>query len=211
MNDLPLAEREAPALAGIVLAAGQSKRMGRPKMALPWGDTTVVGKVITTLGRSSLSEICVVTGGDRAQVEQAVREVKLVTPLELVFNPFYRQDGMISSIQVGLAALGKRVEAAIIALGDQPQIELTTIEAVLEAFKQQQASMIVPSYKMHRGHPWLVRRTLWGEIQGVKPPQNMRDFLNANAAQIHYVLVDSDSVLQDIDTPEDYRRYTNPG
>lgn len=207
MSNRPEAQSDTLAIAGVVLAAGQSRRMGRPKLTLPWGDTTIIGKVVATLAHSGLSEIHLVTGGDRAEVEEAVRKLELDIPVGFVFNPDYQEDEMIVSIQAGLAALSDHLEAAVIALGDQPQIELGTVQALLEAYRCHSAGLIVPSYRMRRGHPWLVRRALWADVQALQAPQNLRDFLNANAEGIHYVSVDTESVLQDIDTPGDYQRF----
>jgi molybdenum cofactor cytidylyltransferase len=67
--------------------------------------------------------------------------------------------------------------------------------------------LIVPSYQKHRGHPWLIDCSLWGEVLALKPPENLRDFLRAKTEQIHYLEVDSPSILQDLDTPEDYQRF----
>jgi len=64
----------------------------------------------------------------------------------------------------------------------------------------------VPSFQMRRGHPWLVARPLWPEILALKPPESTRDFLAGHAHEIHYVNVDTPSILADLDTPEDYEK-----
>jgi molybdenum cofactor cytidylyltransferase len=113
---------------------------------------------------------------------------------------------MLSSIQCGLRDLTQEsIGAALIALGDQPQVEESSVRRVCEAFLQTKSPLVVPSYRMRRGHPWLVARTLWNEILGLSPDQTPRNFLNAHAEDIHYVELDSPSILADLDTPEDYR------
>jgi molybdenum cofactor cytidylyltransferase len=123
-----------------------------------------------------------------------------------VFNPRFESDEMTWSLQTGLAAMPEDVEAALVVLGDQPQIEPRVVEAVLAAYRQAGPVLVVPSYEMRRGHPWLVSRALWPAILALQPPQTLRDWLNASAAQIHYLVVDTPSVLRDLDTPDDYER-----
>jgi molybdenum cofactor cytidylyltransferase len=193
-------------VSAIVLAAGQSKRMGQPKMALPWGNTTVIGQVVKTLLQSGLEEIIVVTGGARDQVEQALQE----SPVRFVYNPDYGGGEMIYSLQAGLAVLGEDVDAALVALGDHPQMELAVVQLVLEEFAHTRAALVVPSYQMRRGHPWVISRSLWRVVLSMRPPDTLRDLLSSFDDRIHYVLVGAPTILLDLDTPEDYQRY-QPG
>ncbi|MBN2147471.1 MAG: NTP transferase domain-containing protein, partial [Anaerolineales bacterium] len=94
--------------------------------------------------------------------------------------------------------------AALIALGDQPQIQAGTVQALIAAYQQSQVPLIVPSYQMRRGHPWLVGREYWTELLALLPPLTLRDFLARHAAEIHYLPLDHPGVIQDIDTPEQY-------
>jgi molybdenum cofactor cytidylyltransferase len=178
--------------------------MGRPKMSLSWGGTTVIGQVVRTLSEAGLGEIVVVTGGAREEIEAALKGQEA----RLAFNPDYAEGEMARSLQVGLSALSEAAQAALVALGDQPQIETGIVQAVLNLFLENKADLVVPSYHMRRGHPWIVARSLWPEVLALKPPQTLRDFLNAKAGQIRYLPVDSPSVLMDLDTPEDYRKYS---
>jgi molybdenum cofactor cytidylyltransferase len=190
-------------VAGLVLAAGKSRRMGRPKMTLPWGDSTIIGHVVRTLLQAGLSPVIVVTGGGQADVEAALKDL----PVVIVFNPEFDAGGMISSVHAGLRALGQAVSAALIVLGDQPQIQASVVQALLQEYENTAASLIVPSYAMRRGHPWLVDRPLWPDILALQYPLTLRDFLDERSSQIHYLSVDSASVIQDIDTPEQYEQY----
>ena len=194
-------------IAGIVLAAGKSERMGQPKMSLPWGDTTVIGQVIATLVHSGLGEVVVVAGGGREDMEQALSHLPPSWPVHLVFNPDFVAGEMLSSLQAGIAALGERVEAALLALGDQPQIEGRVVQDVLDAYQQTGAKLVAPSYQMRRGHPMLLGRSLWPEIHALRPPQTLRDLLRTQADQIYYVTVDTPTILQDVDTPADYQKF----
>ncbi len=187
-------------IAAIILAAGESKRMGQPKMLLSWGNTTVLGHVIDVFRSTGIENILVVTGGARKEVE-AIAESKQAST---VFNENYARDEMLSSIQCGLRSLDRQTQAALVALGDQPQVQERSVRLIVEEFNRTESKLIVPSYQMHRGHPWLVACELWNEILEMKSPDSPRDFLNRHANEIRYVEMDTPSILQDLDTPEDY-------
>jgi molybdenum cofactor cytidylyltransferase len=189
-------------IAAIVLAAGRSVRMRQPKMILPWGESTVIGRVVQVLSQAEIQPVVVVTGGARRQVEAALAGLAV----QLVFNPRYAQEEMLISLQIGLGALEKEVAAALVVLGDQPQIELEVVQSILACYRITQSPLVVPSFHMRRGHPWLVDRRLWKAIFELNAASTLRDFLNSYADQIEYLSVDSPSVLHDLDTPEDYQR-----
>jgi molybdenum cofactor cytidylyltransferase len=186
-------------ITALILAAGQSKRMGQPKMVLPWGETTILGQVIHTFKLAGLEEILVITGGDREQVEALVGD-----SARTIFNPNYAEGEMLSSLQAGLAGLKLSVEAVLIALGDQPQVQERSVRLVVEEYRRSGASLVIPSFQMRRGHPWLVARPYWDEIQRMRSPESPRDFLNRHTNDIRYVEIDDPGILKDLDMPEDY-------
>jgi molybdenum cofactor cytidylyltransferase len=189
-------------IAGVVLAAGLSRRMGMSKMSLPWGSTTVLGHVIETLFSSGLSDIIVVTGGYRDDVQRAVQGL----PARIVHNAEYEGGEMLSSFQLGLTSLGEEVDAALLVLGDQPQIESWVVHGMVDLYREKKPYLILPSYQKRRGHPWLVDRKLWPVVMELAPPFTLRDFLNQNASKITYLEVNTDTILQDLDTLDDYHR-----
>lgn len=191
-----------PNLAALILAAGQSKRMGQPKMLLPWGESTVLQTVIAAFRAADVDEIVVVTGALHDSITALVRDTA-----HTVFNPEYASGEMLSSIQCGLCHLlaeAPKAEGVLLGLGDQPQVQARSVEAVCAAFRQSGANLVVPSFQKRRGHPWLVARPLWEALLALEPSQTPRDFLNAHADQIQYVDVDTPTILADLDTPEDY-------
>ncbi|MBL8103160.1 MAG: nucleotidyltransferase family protein [Anaerolineales bacterium] len=189
-------------ITAIILAAGESKRMGEPKMLMPWGKSTVLQTVISTFQASGVKDILVVTGGARQQVETLIGKT-----VETIFNENYQSGEMLSSIQLGLSAKMREASAALICLGDQPQVEERTVRAICNAFQLNKSQLVVPSYEMKRGHPWLVAKPLWDEILAMKSPKTPRDFLKKHARNIHYVIVDTPNIIADLDTPEDYAKY----
>jgi molybdenum cofactor cytidylyltransferase len=186
-------------ITALILAAGQSKRMGQPKMLLPWGVRTVLEQVITTFKAAGVDDVLVVTGGAREQVETLVGN-----EAQTIFNPNYAEGEMLSSVQAGLAGLKPGAEAVLIGLGDQPQVQERSVRLVLDEYHKSGVSIVVPSFRMRRGHPWLAARAHWDEILGMQSPASLRDFLNRHQDEIRYVVCDNDSILQDMDTPEDY-------
>jgi molybdenum cofactor cytidylyltransferase len=205
----------ARGITAILLAAGESRRMGQPKMLLPWGETTVLGQVVRMFS-AGLSEetdgpihpdfeILVVIGGVRLIVEAELERLAGQYPLQIIYNSNYALGGMVSSIQAGLSALGPETHAALIGLGDQPQVRAETVSKICTAFTQTGSPLIIPSFQNRRGHPWLAGRNLWPEILALPPSTSSRQFLDAHAGQIEYITAD-ESILQDLDTPEDYHR-----
>ena len=189
-------------ITAIILAAGESKRMGEPKMLMPWGKSTVLQTVISTFQAAGINDILVVTGGARQQVESLIGKT-----VQTIFNEAYEKGEMLSSIQVGLSAKMNEASAALICLGDQPQVKERNVRSICDAFLKNKSPIVVPSYQMQRGHPWLVARPLWDELLEMKSPRTPRDFLKKHARKIHYVIVDTPSVIEDLDTPEDYLKY----
>jgi molybdenum cofactor cytidylyltransferase len=189
-------------ISAVILAAGRSERMGRPKMLLPWGQETVLTHVISVFKKAGLEDILVITGGARKQVEELVSNLGVKT----VYNEEFERGEMLSSIQRGVRALTRQTQAILIGLGDQPQVQEGSVRIVCDAFHATRSQIVVPSFQMRRGHPWLVARPLWSELLAMKPPQTPRDFLNMHANEIHYVDVDDPNILADLDTPEDYQR-----
>lgn len=195
-------------ISAIILAAGESKRMGQPKMLLKWGKTTVLEHVISVFANAGVENIVVVTGAAREDVEAAISQLKNDHPVRSVFNEGFLTGEMLSSIQCGLRELRDGVSrAALIALGDQPQVRVGSVRRVCKMFKETGSPLVVPSYHMRRGHPWLAERSLWDEILAMRAPQTPRDFLNSHADQINYVEVDDEGILADLDTPEQYQAY----
>jgi molybdenum cofactor cytidylyltransferase len=189
-------------ITAIVVAAGESRRMGQPKMLMPWGKSTVLQTVIATLQAAGVTDVLVVTGGARKQVESLIGK-----SVQTIFNEDYEKGEMLGSIQVGLAVKMHEARAALICLGDQPQIQERSVRRIRDAFLKGNSNIVAPSYQMRRGHPWLIARPLWDEFLEVRPPKTPRDFLDAHSREIQYVEVETPTVIEDLDTPDDYLKY----
>jgi len=190
-------------ITAIILAAGESKRMGQPKMLLPWGKGTVISHVISIFQEAGLDETLVITGGAREQIEHTISHLKVRT----VHNNRFKEGEMLSSIQCGLQAINSQTEAVLIGLGDQPQVQAGSVRKVCEIYDEGKSNIVVPSFQMRRGHPWLVARPLWDGLLNLDSSRSPRDFLNTHRERIEYTNVDDPGVLADLDTPEDYQRW----
>ncbi|MGC8781231.1 MAG: nucleotidyltransferase family protein [Anaerolineae bacterium] len=193
-----------PFPAALVLAAGFSRRMGCFKLTLPWGDRTVIGQVVATLTAAGLQEIVVVTGHRAEEVVAALAG----TDVRFVPNPAYAAGEMLSSVQVGLAGLSTDCPAALLCLGDQPQMEAATVRAIIAAGRTAGwQKIVIPSYRMRAGHPILLPRWLWGEVLACQ--STLRDVLAGRRSETIFLAVETPTVLADLDTPEDYARATS--
>jgi molybdenum cofactor cytidylyltransferase len=195
-------------VAGLVLAAGQSTRMGRLKQTLPWGaGGTVLGEVVRRLQASGVSEVVVVTGQSREAVEACVADARRPdgAPVRCVFNPNFAGAEMGRSLQVGLAALPDNCLGALVALGDQPQVQSEVVGQLLQRWRETQAPIVAPFYQGQRGHPLLFDRATWELVRALPDDANPRRVVQA-VGGIERVDVDDDSVLRDMDTPEAYAR-----
>jgi molybdenum cofactor cytidylyltransferase len=189
-------------IGAIILAAGQSKRMGQPKMLLPWGESTMIREVCQQVCANRLQEAVVITG----EHHEAILAQLGGLPLRVVQNPNYARAEMLSSLQTGLNAIWNTCDACLVVLGDQPTIDQGVISSLIDAYNQGPGRIVAPSYNKHRGHPLLIDKSFWQAFMDLPRNKAPRDLLKANEDQITYVVVDTASILQDIDTPEDYNR-----
>jgi molybdenum cofactor cytidylyltransferase len=198
-----LASETERKVGAVVLAAGLSSRMGQPKVLLPWDhDHPILEHILLQLRAGGVDEIVVVTGRAADEVRQTAERAGAAA----IHNPDYQTGEMLSSLKVGVKALPEQVTAALVVLGDQPRIQPETVRAVIDAYAEAKGKIIAPSYQMRRGHPILIDRRYWDELLALPPDGALRDLLNVHSADIAYVVVENDSVLHDIDTPDEYRQ-----
>jgi molybdenum cofactor cytidylyltransferase len=187
-------------VAAIVLAAGQSRRMGFPKALLPIGQQTFLGRVIDTLSASRIADVYVVLGCDHERILAAVD----VRPARVVLNPDWPQ-GQLSSLLAGLrAAAADRYDAIVMALVDHPLIDIDTVNGILAAFEQTGRAIVLPVHDGRRGHPVLFAARLVPELLAAPADQGARAVVRAHAQEILEVRSPAPGILADIDTPELY-------
>ncbi len=196
----PISEVQRP-IGAVVLAAGMSRRMGEPKVLLPWTHgKTIIEHILDQLILARIDHITVVTGNRADQVEALTK----ARGAKVAFNPRYEVGEMLSSLKVGLMNQADHVAAALVVLGDQPRLQPKIVGQVMMAYAEGKGGLVVPSYQMRRGHPLLIDRRYWNELIALPEDGNPRDVIGAYP--MTYVNVDNDSVLHDVDTPDDYRQ-----
>ena len=188
------------AAAGLVLAAGRSRRMGSAKLVLPWRDGTVVEAVVAALRSGGVGRILVVVGGDREAIEEALAG----SGVDFVENPRYADGEMLGSIQLGLRAMGDEATAVLLTPGDLPAIQPATVRALIEAWRASEDALCVPVYGNRRGHPVLLPRRTWPQVMALGPAESLRSYLRLHKAELRTVEVSDPGIHADIDSPEDY-------
>lgn len=190
-------------ISGILLAAGASRRMGTPKALLLYQGQTFLERGCAAFLAAGVDELVVVLG---AQAE-AVRGAVPVHPgIRTVVNTRAFQ-GQLSSLMVGIGALSPASEAAIVNLVDHPLVTAETIKALIAAFREVPAPILVASYRGRRGHPVLFSRQVYGELLAAPLDQGAKAVVRRDPTRVREVPLDDPGILADIDTPEDYARY----
>ena len=193
---------------GIVLAAGASSRMGRPKALLPIDGDTFVTRVCRTLLDGGVDDLVVVAGAEHEAVAAAVATAGL--PARIVENT-HRDEGQLSSVLAGLAVADRPgVDAVLVHLVDAPLVLAGTARAVLEAFVRTHAPIVRPDVHGRHGHPVLFARRVFDDLRRADPVVGAKAVVRAHAAEICNVPVDDEGACRDVDTPEDYARLAGP-
>jgi len=185
----------------IVLAAGEGRRLGGGKLTLPYGGTTIIGAVVSALESSAVTRIVAVVGRYAEQIQSALQSVESVS---FVVNP-RPQDGMLGSIKRGVESIPDDVDGFLIVLGDQPEVPRETIDALISAANESDRLMFIPMADGRRGHPVLFRFTARDSILALSDNVRLNTWRDDNPELVQLVPVESTAVLEDIDTPEDYR------
>lgn len=182
--------------AAIILAAGESRRMGRAKAFLPFRGGTFLSNIAATLGRRC-SPVVAVFGFDAERCMQSAGPLGIQT----VDNPDYPL-GMLTSLQAGLRMVPDGSDAALFTLVDHPAISLSTVDALLRA----EAIIAIPRFENSRGHPVLIRRAIFQEFLSEPPASKVRDVIDRHAAEIAYIEVGDPGISDDIDDPALYEK-----
>jgi len=185
----------------VILAAGESKRMGCPKLLLPFAGQTIIETVVSEAQSSRVDGTLLVLGAHREKILNILKDRTISTSINSRF-----QKGMLSSVQTGFRSLPSGTRAAVILLGDQPEISKTIIDLVVQAYVGSGKGIVLPTFRKERGHPVLIDMKYKGEIERLAPDVGLRGVVYSHPEDIFEVPVDEPGILKDIDTFEDYEK-----
>lgn len=186
---------------GIVLAAGSSTRMGTQKLLLPYREGTMIGTVVKQVLSSNVDQVMVVLGADHQEIRKALKG----NPVEFCHNREHTR-GMLSSVMCGIRSLPEDANAALVFLGDQPEISPEVTNAVIEAYNEDIKGIVIPVHHHRRGHPLLVDLKYRREIDRLDLEKGLRSLMHLFPEDVLEVEVEEPGILVDIDTRDDYSR-----
>ncbi|MDP6084402.1 MAG: nucleotidyltransferase family protein [Verrucomicrobiota bacterium] len=185
----------------IILAAGESRRMGKQKMLLPYGGKTVIEHIVTRVLQCGVGGITVVLGHDAGEIAAKLTSL----PVQQVVNDKYA-GGMITSVRHGLETVPPETDATLIVLGDQPDLSPAIVSQLIEGFRRAGKGIAVPLFEGRRGHPILVSTNYRDAVMTRYEDTGLRGLLVDNPEDVAEISVDHPGILQDMDTTKDYAR-----
>lgn len=188
-------------VSGILLAAGTSSRLGRPKQLLPFSGKPLVRHVAQQALASRLDDLYVVVGYQSAEVQAALDGL----PVHLVENPAYRQ-GQSTSLRAGLLALPRDVKAAAVLLVDQPLVDATLIDRLVGLYEESGAPIVAPQHNGRRGNPVLFDHAILAELLTVVGDTGAREIIAKHRDRLATLELPDDRAFQDVDTWDDYEK-----
>jgi len=188
----------------IVLAAGQSRRMGKNKLALPWGSSTILESTLKTLSETKTSEKILVLGHEAERWEH----LKGLPDWKVISSPQYAL-GQSHSLQAGLAQLADECEGILFCLGDVPLLQRKTVDHIIDIYHANSIPLVAPVYRGQRGNPVLFAASLLPELKQLDGDMGARELFNRHPHIL--VPVDDPGVIIDIDTPEEYKKWKDAG
>jgi molybdenum cofactor cytidylyltransferase len=188
-----------PLISTIILAAGESKRMGKPKQLLPLGKTTILERTIDNFLKSEVRDVIVIVGYRAAEIITLIAS----RPVTIVVNPAYRE-GMSTSIVAGLSMISDKAQGLMLALGDKPFVDSQTINHVVESFGAYDKGIIIPTYQGRRGHPVIFSMKYKDELLSLKGDIGGREIICRHPDDILEVATNCEGICVDIDTMDTY-------
>lgn len=193
-----------PAIAAVVLAAGSSQRMGfANKLHLPVQGKPLLRCSLETLLDSSIEQIVVVLGHEHEMTRALIDDL----PVRIVYNEAHQQ-GQMTSVHRGLEAVEGSWDGIMIALGDQPALESSDIDLLIDAFVYRNGGeVVVPTYEGQRGNPIIISDSCRRDILAGTRNLGCRKFIDKNPELVRKVEMSNPAVVIDLDTPEEYARF----
>jgi len=191
-------------IAGLILAAGESSRMGTDKATLTYRGQTFLELIVQTLREVGIDPIAVVLGHHAQEIQRHVK----IEAAQVVINPDYTS-GQTSSLQVGLRSLiADNLEAIVLCLVDHPAVSAETVRRLVATFRECGAPVVIPTCRGRRGHPVLIGRQVFGELLRLASDTGADSVLRKYRQATQFVEVEDEGVVIDVDDPESYQRLT---
>ena len=186
----------------VILAAGKSERFGKNKMLVNVLGEPLIRRVVKNALSSQVNEVIVVLGYMASKIEKVLRDL----PCKIVLNENF-EEGMSSSVKIGLSKVSRETEAVLFLPGDYPLVTAEDINKVISKFKETRAEIVIASYKGKPGHPILFSRKLFGEIKEIREEeQGLKAVVRKHREDVALAETNSPGVLIDVDTEEDLNR-----
>ena len=189
-------------VAGLILAAGESSRMGRDKALLTYRGRTFLETIIGSLREASVERIALVLGHHAEEIQRAVQ----LRGVEVVVNAAYRL-GQTSSLQAGLRALeAPELEAVVLCLVDHPAVSAATVRQLIDSFRTSSSPVVIPTHQGQHGHPVVISRALFAELLSLGTDEGADAVIRKHRAATQFVDVGDPGILLDVDDLETFQR-----
>lgn len=191
-------------IVAVVLSAGESSRMGRPKALLPIDGRTFIENIVAALKKSSVAKVIVVLGHNADEMIQRIEHL----PVEILVNPDYKL-GQLSSLQVAVRRLEREpdCDGMLVHLVDHPYVNTELVQTMIKRYEDTGKLIVVPRYNGKRGHPVIFSRKLFSELLAAPVDQGAKAVVNAHRDDTLEIDTEAEGVTVDIDTPELYRQH----
>jgi molybdenum cofactor cytidylyltransferase len=192
-------------IVAVILSAGESSRMGRPKALLPIDGVRFIEKIVTALKATRVGQIVVVLGHNAEELRQKITDL----PVDLVINPDYKR-GQLTSLVAAIRNIetgkdAERVDGILVHLVDHPYINADLVNLMIERFYETKKLIVVPRYQNRRGHPVIFSRALFGELVAAPLDRGAKAVVHAHRDDTLEIDTNDEGAIIDIDTPEEYR------
>ena len=192
-------------ISAVILAAGESRRMGKQnKLLLPIGGEALLVKLVASVCASDVGQVLVVIGHEAEKIRRELNEF----PLNFVYNPNF-SEGMTTSIKYGVKVVSHECDGLLICLGDMPFINTSEINKLIHAYVKNRIKgeglIVVPVFKRQRGNPVLFSIEFRNDILEHKKKSGCKEVIMKNSDSVMEIEMDDEKMLLDVDTMEDYQ------
>ena len=195
-------------IVAVILSAGESSRMGRPKALLPIDGQTFIERIVAALTQTKVSKIIVILGHNAGELQAKISHL----PVEILINTDY-QRGQLSSLQLAVRYLQADVDCdgMLVHLVDHPYLAPSLVEEMIRRFYQTKKPIIVPKFHGKRGHPVIFSNALLGQLLSAPMDKGAKVVVNAHRAETLEIDTEEEGIAVDIDTPELYEQHVRRG